>query len=147
MTNTTPFPAFQELLEAMRQQSADAATNLEGGDTARPWMMPPLRDWDGNLLDIAGIAKAFARDEPNEDYKDSLNTDAGTVGHAMGAKLQIDYMAMMERAFRTRHATVARCTTHAAGRRRAHGEPAGIHIGSVLQYAQDLLRSGGGSGN
>ena len=138
----SPSVLFQQLLEQIQQQCADISQNLEGEPVQRKWMMPAaIGNWKGNPLDIASIADAFDRSEANEQYQDAIFKN-GTSGTAMGQKVQIDYLGMMERAFRSRHKTPCRAAMHAAGRRKGHGQPEGVHSGAVLLYVQDLLRSG-----
>ena len=142
MAVASPSVLFQKLLEQIQEQSSDIDQYLAGALVQRPWMLPPANgEWEGNPLDIAAIAAAFDRNEANEQYQDAVFQD-GTSGTAMGQKVQIDYLGMMERAFRARHKTPCRAAMHAAGRRRGHGQPEGVHIGAVLLYVQELLRSG-----
>lgn len=143
MPDKSPDTNFQKLLQELQKHAKKMATVFEGDEKEQPqWQMPPMRDWDGNVLDITKMHKPFARDELNEQYKDALHDDTATTADCMGTKVQLDYMAMMERAFRLRHTTLIRSVMHAAGRIKAHGDDAGVHTGGVLQYVQDLLGVG-----
>lgn len=138
---------FQALMDRMQLQSADIASYLQGFAQQRKWMMPPISDddsddgWDGDLSNIEGIAKAFDRTEAGGAYKGTLH--GGTSGTCSAHNMEVAYMSMMERSFRARHKTPCRSIAHAAGRRRGHGDPGGIHKGQILQFIQDLLVSGG----
>jgi len=141
----SPDTLFQQLLERVRYRSDRIARYVGGDDTyPRLWMLPPLNGWDGNPFSITDIKKAFDRDTLNQDAE-NYYTDPkqGSTGLTGGRIIQIVYMAMMERAFRARHATAIRAMMHAAGRRKGHGDKDGIHTGDILNYIQDILGSGG----
>jgi hypothetical protein len=144
---TELYQPFQDLLKRMQENSDRIARYLRNGGESRPWMCPPEREWDGNPLNIDSLKKPFDRPKPNEDLQTALSQEDKPLADAMGAELQISYMGMMERAFRHRHMTPTRAAMHAAGRRTGHGDPAGVHVGGVQQYVQDMISAGeGGSG-
>lgn len=104
----------------------------------RKWQMPEPGTWDLNLFHISGtpgtgsIKDAFDRTRPNKlytrallkgqpiDAKDIAPAGEGRVADCQAMKIQIDHLAVQERAFRLRHATSVRCVMHAAVRRRGH---------------------------
>jgi hypothetical protein len=137
---TAPDPEFLDQIEKMEEASAaaDEATRLAG---QRRWMLPPLQGWDGDPQNIPGLNKAFTRDNLNSLYKKIISDmeRAGTTGEAMVAKLQIDYIAAMERAYRTRHCSSVRAKLHAAGRRRGQSQPNGVFTGSVVLWLERLI--------
>jgi hypothetical protein len=119
--------------------AADDATMLNG---QRQWMLPPSNGWNGDPQDIVGMNLAFKRDNLNAQYQSVLGTPEhkGTVGEAMVVKLQIDYVAALERAFRTRHCSSIRAKIHAAGRRRGQGDTSkGLWAGNVLWLERMLF--------
>lgn len=134
---------FQELVQALATQAAALAKAAQG-DGQRQWQTPPQHGWSGDVFDIPGMDQAFDRSEINSNFAEVCDSaDApGTVGDVASLKLQADYTAMVERAYRARVASPARCLAHAAARRAGHGHAAGIFTGGVLRYAQDLLRAG-----
>lgn len=99
-----------------------------------------------DLLDIAGITAGFDRENIDTNYAELIQdgTDPGTCGDVISVKTQGDYIAIMERAFRARHATPVRCIAHAMGRRFGHSYDAGVFLGGVLKHVQDALQSGQG---
>lgn len=113
-------------------------------DTAkRAWMRPPTGEWTGDPMDIEGLNKAFDRTEANTLYDKALHAPKaqGKLGDCAATKLQVDYVAVAERAYRTRHASRIRCMVHAAGRLRGHGDPAkGLYTDSVIPYIQDIIK-------
>jgi hypothetical protein len=139
MPNATIGENFQKLLEESCEDSEKIAAYLSVMADSRDWMAPP--NWEGDVFDFIGIHEAFERKEQNEQYMEIMVAEDGTLADTMPQKLQIDYIGMMERAFLARHSSPVRAMMHAAGRRKGHGEPGGVHIGGVLQYAQDLLAS------
>lgn len=138
--STSVYPKFQKLLERMKQRSEQNAKAHDGVKEQRRWMDPP--GWNGDPLDIPGMTEPFDRAQPNQEYEEELNKKDGRIGVCMGRQVEIDYMGMMERAFRARQMTSVRAAAHAATVRQSHGESKGVHVGVVQQYVQDLLKAG-----
>ena len=133
---------FLDRLEELRTQAASLANSLQGA-SSRKWQVPEADGWDGNVLDLEGISKAYDRQGLNQAYEDLLKGGkGGSVGECAALKLQIDYLAVLERAFRTRHMTSVRARMHAAGRRRGHGNKSGVFTGSIVPHVQNLLKVG-----
>lgn len=112
----------------------------------RGWYVPNATLWSGNPHDVTGMKAAFDRDALNSNHTFAINT-AGTDGggrlsDCRGIKLQVDYMACMERAYRSSVASGIRCALHAAGRKIAHAKDGGIYTGGIIKYVQDALSSG-----
>jgi hypothetical protein len=105
----------------------------------RQWMVPDL---GFGTFTVAGFAEAYNRDFIAEAYANILSTpELGTPGDAMSAKMQSDYVAAQERAFRSRTNGPIRCAMHAASRRAAHGLANGV-FGRADSYIQDVLIAG-----
>jgi hypothetical protein len=121
-------------------QNAQAAR----GQGQRTWARPG-GDWSGDPLDIAGLVDAYDRGAIDENYAGLLasGSDPGTAGDAISLKTQADYVALQERALRTRYASSVRCLAHAAARWRGHGHAKGIFHDGVIRYAQDAIAAGG----
>lgn len=101
--------------------------------------------WDGDVLNISGMNYAFDRADLQQAHKEILAT-LGSIGDSRAVKLQSDYFAGMERAFRSRHATSIRCKMHAAGRKDAHADGGGIYY-TLIKYIQDLIAAGNNGGD
>jgi hypothetical protein len=96
----------------------------------RRWQMPEPGAWNKNLFDITGLTEAYDRGPlnrvymraftkgPQTGYLDKGPEGEGRVSDCMAMKIQIDYLAIQERAFRLRHSSSVRCSMHAAVRRR-----------------------------
>ncbi len=127
---------FQDFNRGLTDQSAKISQDLQGKEISRVWMVPE-GDWDP--FQPSTIAKLFDRSDANQSYQDALH-QGGAMGQASAAKVQIDHLARHERAFRLRHTQLIRAALHAAARRKGHGNDAGVHVGVVQQYVQDLLK-------
>lgn len=100
-------------------------------DNFREWHTP--RDLDGNdLLLVPGMHNpAWARNEPNILYSQTIhsgpNTASGTAADIIATKLQIDFLATEERAWRLRHMSLIRGACLAHGRLNGHSNsPQGV---------------------
>lgn len=93
----------------------------------RPWHTPDsLKDKD--LLLVPGMHNpAWARNEPNITYCESVlagpNSSGGTTADLIAMKLQIDFLAEEERAWRVRHMSLIRGACLAHGRLDGHSKP------------------------
>jgi hypothetical protein len=126
----------------------------------RKWQMPSPWSWDLNLFHISGtpgtgsIKDAFDRTRPNKlytrallkdppvDAKDLAPAGEGRVADCQAMKIQIDHLAVQERAFRLRHATSIRCSMHAAVRRRGHSTWNDVAAGFILTNPDNVVASG-----
>lgn len=136
---------FYDVIDRMTndlQEAGDAPEEI----TQRPWMTPDLNGYDGDPLNIGGMAAAFDTTDLNNAYA-TATQQAGAPGRVvdrMVAKIQVDYLAAMERAYRARHATIVRCQMHAAGRRQGQGGEHGV-LRTVRSYINELVTQGGAS--
>lgn len=105
-------------LEQKAQKIADAFRNSSYAE----WHVP---DDVQDPLDVPGLDKAWARNSISQQYDKIVGTQgegSGSVGAAQALKLQADFLAVEERAFRTRHASFVRCAAMAHGRLDGHGK-------------------------
>ncbi len=110
--------------------------------TGREWQLGDLNGWSGDVTDVPGMGKPFDRKAIGQNFADVYQGEPGTTGDAATLRLQNDYLAAMERAYRTRHVSSVRATIMAAGRRAGHASPQGPLLDGVIRYAQDLLKAG-----
>lgn len=134
-------PTFVLLMQSMLTEAINS-TNAIQNQQLNKWYLADLSLWNGNVLDINAIGAAFDREEVGIAYGETIVSADGATGEAASCTLQSDYMAVMERAFRARHASPIRSKAHAAARRLGHGDAVGC-IQRVTGYAQDLLTAGG----
>ena len=149
MTAGKPKGKIHDLMDAMLSllaKQSEAAAGSVTSDNQREWFVPSPDDWNGDPLDVKETTKAFNRDEINENYRDAHKDpeDPGTVADATVLKLQIDWIGAMERAYRLRHATSARCGFAAASRLAGHGHEQGTFLGGVKNHLVDILQEGAG---
>lgn len=95
-------------------------------DNFREWHTPrELKEQD--LLLVPGLHNpSWSRDEPNINYCEGLlagpNKAGGTGADLIATKLQIDFLAEEERAWRTRHMSLIRAACLAHGRLDGHSK-------------------------
>ena len=131
---------FQKLINEITELCEKIHAYAIGGSAGRPWMVPTTLTT--GVFDIKSMSTPFERSGPNQVYEAEMDKNADSaVGVCMGSKVQIDYLGMMERSFRSRHASPIRCYTHAASRRKAHGDPQGVHIEGVLDFVTSLMKA------
>jgi hypothetical protein len=135
-------PVFTTNLQDLATEAYEQSEMIRGSGF-RSWNRP---DKAKDPLDIKGITDAYNRQDIDANYAELLKSgdDPGTCGDVICVKTQGDYIAIMERGFRARHATPVRCIGHAMARRRGHSMDAGVFQGGVLKHVQDALQSGQG---
>ena len=102
----------------------------------------PVGSWSGNPLELDTLADAFDRDEVNDEYVTCLTSvPPGTTGDVSSLRMQVDYVAGAERAYRTRHCSSIRAAMHAAARRQGHGQDGGVYT-VIGRQAQSLIDRG-----
>lgn len=117
-------PKFQQRVDDLEKKARDAADHFRQHNTYRKWNVPPdFKD----PLDVPSLhTEAWDRNDMNQLYSEEIvgkyGDQAGTHGDAHAMKWQIDFMAVEERAFRTRHASMIRCAAFAHGRLDGHGQ-------------------------
>jgi hypothetical protein len=131
---------FNDRIDDLQRLSGLMAT-AQTGQGQRAWMVPST--WQGNPLDVSELHNpAFDRSGVNASYQNVHASADGSVGAAGSLKLQLDYMSIMERSFRSRHATGLRCLMHTAARHAGHSHSQGV-FAAVRRIAQDILQAGG----
>lgn len=137
---------FTQALTDSQTQSQKIGDYMRGGTDVsgyiqRHWMIPS-RAGTFVSTDIANLGTAFSRRDLNLDYTAQHTNDptatSGMVGNVIVDGLQINYLGMLERAFRERHKTDVRLQMHLCGRRLAHGDAAGIHV-AIKNYTQNYI--------
>ena len=134
---------FRENAEALKKDAEKIEQHYKL-EAQRQWQIEPLRGWSGDPLDIADITKKFDRQEIDSNYQECLSdpNSPGTTADTQALKLQADWVAVQERAFRTRHATSIRAALNAAGRRKGHKNEKGVIQTGVVKYIEDIIKRG-----
>lgn len=132
---------FRKQIDKLKENADhnDKADRLEPPEPRRNWERP--KDWGGDPTDLQGMATPFDRSQNNDDFVQAVSDgqNPGTTGDMIVSTLQIDYLAMQERAFRCRYCSYVRGRMHAVGRRKGHGNSSGLFSKAVLGYVEGLL--------
>jgi hypothetical protein len=139
--------AFSARINDLEKKARAIADQFKNYNSPRPWFMP---DTVEDPLDVPSLhAPTWERNGINQLYATEVlsgpGNKGGTVGDLIAMKWQADFMAAEERAFRTRHASLARCAALAHGRLDGHGK-IGKSIFSFLKDAVQLHIDAGGRG-
>ena len=137
--------AFNDQIYYLKLQNEKCAKASADYGIGRAWMIGPsgYNGWDGDTTDLTGMKKAFDRSEITDAFNEIMDADnPGTGADRMAMKFQSDYLAAMDRAFRTRHAGLIRCEMFSADRRQLQVD--GNLENSTTTYAQKLIARGQG---
>jgi hypothetical protein len=130
---------FSNRVKELQQQAMQLAQSAGG---LRFWQIPAVLQ-QRDLLHVPSLHDpAWNRNAINENYEQAVQQyPGGTCGDVASLKVQMDYNAAEERAFRARHASVVRCICHAHGRRAGHGSSDGV-FQAAERMAADLVKAG-----
>jgi hypothetical protein len=132
-------PNYENRLRDLKTAAAaEAAARSRGEPVA--WDRPA--GWNGDVFDFAGFAPPYAADKATADYLAAVSDPAspGTPGDVVATTTMLDYLAVMERAFRVRHMTRPRAVAHAIGRKAGHGSDTGPIVQAGLESVRRTLR-------
>lgn len=128
---------FIQRINDLEKKAEKAKEMFRDHGTFREWWTP---DGVKDPLDVPSLHDPnWDRNNINQIYSDSIlrghGKGAGTVGDLIAMKYQADFMAVEERAFRTRHASMIRCASLAHGRIEGHSQPSL----SVFSFLKDTV--------
>lgn len=137
-----------EIRDRFSQQIAAVADSMDAlgqgqiAQAQRKWPELDLADWNGDLSNLEGVSSAFDRSENGDDVVAAIRdpADPGVTGDLAASILQGDWLAALERAWRSRHLTRPRLYLHAAARRKGHGHPAGVIRRGMLGLVEGILQ-------
>lgn len=139
-------PKFIARINQLEDRAGQMAATFRYSGDARPWHTPDeMKQKD--LLDVPNLhTPSWERDDINRVYSEEVLKGAGeqggTTADLIAMKWQADFMATEERAFRTRHASYARCISFMHGRFDGHSR-AQKSIFSFLKDGVDtFIKSG-----
>jgi len=114
---------FKKRIEELTEKAKKQSDSFRYFNDRRDWHTPEDMK-DANLLDIPGLHEpAWNRNEINQVYADVVSQpgkDGGTSGGLVQMKTQCDFMAVEERGWRLRHASLVRSACMAHGRMNLH---------------------------
>lgn len=129
---------LQDQITTLAEQNKKCADASKNYGTGRVWMLGAagVSGWNGDVTDLTEMKQAFDRSEIIDCFNDIMDQSApGTVADKIAMKFQSDYLAAMDRAFRTRHAGTVRSELFSADRRWLQGE------GNLKGYTIDNLEN------
>jgi hypothetical protein len=135
---------LSKLIETLSAQCLEAAEARKAGSQAK-WVMPSKddSDWQGDLFDFASIVSAFDSSEPNQQFLDAIKDkdSPGVVGDLINCQVSLEYLAVLERAFRQRHTqSFSRSVLHGGARKYGLGRDTGVFKWVILKYLQDVQK-------
>lgn len=142
---------FQQRIDDLERQARMAADQYKSNQTYRPWARPPGYE-TRDMSDVPGLhMPAWDRDNINRLYSETIlgqpGYESGTTGDLIAMKWQADFMAVEERAFRTRHASRARCMAHMHGRLDGHGTKGKSVFSFLRDGVENMIKLGGSHGS
>jgi len=132
---------FNRYLEKLRINAA-VLQNAFQGKTQRKWLAVDNAGLDPSVLPD----RLLERKNLNAAYDEITGSGTpGTLGDIIATKLQLDYLAMAERAARARAVSLPRAAALAHGRRygQAHGAIFTDAPGGIPHAISNYIRSGG----
>jgi hypothetical protein len=130
---------FKKRIEELEKKARKFADHFRNHNTYREWHVPPeFKD----PLDVPSLhVPAWERNDINQKYSEEIvghrDDASGSDGDAKAMKLQADFMAVEERAFRTRHASMIRSASFLHGRLDGHGQQSL----SLFSYLKDSIQT------
>ncbi len=135
-------PNFKDQISSRKEDAQKEGENRILGKQVEV-MAPKLGDWDGDLFDYAGINTAFKRKKANEDFVKATSdaTSPGVTGDLIATTLQVDYLAIMGRAYLARHTmSFPRAVAHQSGRKIGQGTDKGSFGQSALEFIRQIVK-------
>lgn len=132
-------PKFDDRVKDLEKRAKDFSEHFRNHTKYRKWHTPEKVT---DILDVPSIDNpTWDRNSLNIRYSEQIvgqyGDNAGSMGDAMAMQWQIDFMAVEERAFRARHASMIRCASHAHGRLDGHGQT----NEGVFSFLKDAVKS------
>jgi len=146
-------PKFRDQLQELQTKAAEEEEKRLKGEQAK-WMRP--KEWGGDTTDLDAMGDPFDRKQANEDYTKAAvaGSSCGVTGDLIVSVLQVETLAVMERAFRARHTmSFPRAVAHQQARRGkgladkyGHGGEEGVFKKGILDVVQRMLKQAGANG-
>lgn len=143
---------FKKRITDLEVAAKSQADQFRFFNSYRLWSTPPdLKK--ANLYDTPGMSSpSWDRNEINQIYADVLSgsgKDGGCGGGQIAMKLQCDFLAAEERAWRMRHINPVRAACLAHGRLSGHGTKNPTIFSTLKKAVEDYIQAsdGGGGGS
>ena len=136
-------PILETQIKALANANRDGAKGLLAGEPI-PWMRPDKGDsaWLGDPSDFTEVATAFSPEATETAFAEGIADPKkpSSAGDAALASMQVDYLSILERSWRSRHMSRTRLFLHTAGRKKGHGMDDGPLVKLTLEYFRGLAR-------
>ncbi len=142
---------FKKRINELRESASTQAQQWRYWQVYRKWATPEdLKD--ANLYDTPGMhSPSWNRNEINEIYSNAVSAgpgkEGGTGSGYIAMKLQCDFLAAEERAWRLRHANLVRVQAAAHGRLKGHGTAKVSVFDVLLDTVDKWIQSGAATGS
>lgn len=134
--DTTTYVLVQDLKLAAASGAAQDSPTALG---RRDWFIPQNL-LGTTVLDIGSTKDGFDRSSLGAAYSDIVLNATGSLAESSCVRMQSDWIAGCERAYRVRHASPVRCSIHAMGRNSGRASSRGVYS-RVLDTAESMLSS------
>jgi hypothetical protein len=142
---------YEEVVRSLRESALNEATTRIGGGYSLHYVIPKGVPPDEKWFDKAPFFPG--REKLNEKFVEFLteaakpttgnkpNPKKGAVGDGIVIAQQVDGLAVLDRAYRSRHASSRiRMLAHATARKRGHGAENGTINQLLLEYLRKTLQ-------
>lgn len=138
---------FTQRIQDLERAAESMAKQFRKFDEFRKWHTPDALK-EANLYDTPGMSSpTWDRNEINQTYSNDVlggsGKDGGCTSGQVVMKLQCDFLAAEERAWRARHVNPVRAACLAHGRLYAHSGAKGTSVFSVLKNMLDKYLEAG----
>jgi len=139
---------FSQRVQDLEKKAEKAKDMFRDHNNYREWWTP---DGVKDPLDVPSLHNPnWDRNSINQLYSDSIlvshGEGSGTVGDLIAMKWQADFMAVEERAFRTRHASMIRCAALAHGRIEGHSKAEKSIFSFLKDSVDQAIKHGAATG-
>jgi hypothetical protein len=139
---------FSQRVQDLEKKAEKAKDMFRDHNNYREWWTP---DGVKDPLDVPSLHNPnWDRNSINQLYSDSIlvshGESSGTVGDLIAMKWQADFMAVEERAFRTRHASMIRCAALAHGRIEGHSKAEKSIFSFLKDSVDQAIKHGAATG-
>jgi hypothetical protein len=134
---------FEKVVRALQKHGTTTSTALLNKGPMHPELLADPSNTGPKATDTAAIQKYFDRSAVEKQYTDTIThpSPSNGVNVAIASKLQSDFLAGLERDWRTQYGTSRiRSICMAAGRRVAQGDGEGPVNKGIVQAIKDYLQ-------
>lgn len=131
---------FRKQADALRRYASSNAEALRLQQGAS-WYAPEKEEWNGDPFLLEELHKPFDRSQHEAEFDAAVSDpqSPGVTGDLAISQLQGDFLAALERAYRSRLRTSVRNKIHAFARLQGHGADYGVINVGMVNYVERLI--------